>query len=327
MALMTSLDFNQYTSVLTFPKAFDKNLQIYDADRGVGTVADRSWLDSGSPWLKMTPTGFRKILKFIKEDYGNPPIYVTENGVSERGPIDLNDTPRIYYYENYINNAMKAFLLDGVDLRGYTAWTLMDNLEWTPGFAESLVKDLTLIPSASQTFPSEETHDVFDCSHALPSKLRDHFQYLQSRGVTHYKVPLSWSHILPTGDSSRPNRDTVRCYRTLLEQLTESGLQPLVVLHRSAVPEGLRATLGDWDSPELPEAFERYAEFVFAEFGDSVKYWITFSHLDELSSDEDKALSASALQGALHAHDRVYQLYHRMVSVKGKTLSLIIRVH
>lgn len=81
---------------------------MYFHSRGVGTATDRSWQDSGSQWLKMTPSGFRNILKFIKEEYGNPPIYVTENGVSERGPINLNDTPRVYYYENYINNGMKG---------------------------------------------------------------------------------------------------------------------------------------------------------------------------------------------------------------------------
>ncbi|XP_023665732.2 lactase/phlorizin hydrolase [Paramormyrops kingsleyae] len=127
--------FNHYTTVLAF-KVDYHNLQHYDADRGAGTIADRSWLDSGSTWLKVTPPGFRKILNFIKEEYGNPPIYITENGISERGPVDLNDTHRINYYKHYINQALKAKLLDGVDIKGFTAWTLMDNLEWATGFAE-----------------------------------------------------------------------------------------------------------------------------------------------------------------------------------------------
>ncbi|XP_028847202.1 lactase-phlorizin hydrolase-like [Denticeps clupeoides] len=127
--------FNHYTTVLAF-KVDYKNLQHYDADRGAGTIADRAWLDSGSSWLKVTPVGFRKILNFIKDEYGNPPIYITENGISERGPMDLNDEHRTHYYDNYINQALKAYLLDGVDIRGYTAWTLMDNLEWATGFEE-----------------------------------------------------------------------------------------------------------------------------------------------------------------------------------------------
>ncbi|XP_033990534.1 lactase-phlorizin hydrolase-like [Trematomus bernacchii] len=127
--------FNHYTTVLAFPVNYG-NLQHYDADRGAGTIADRSWLDSGSSWLKVSPFGFRRILNFIKAEYGNPPIIITENGISERGPVDLNDTLRSYYYEQYINQLLKAYLLDNVDIRGYTAWSLMDNLEWATGFSE-----------------------------------------------------------------------------------------------------------------------------------------------------------------------------------------------
>ncbi|NWY48330.1 LPH hydrolase, partial [Sylvia atricapilla] len=127
---------NHYTTVLAYNLNYPKGVMSYDSDRGVATVTDRSWLSSGSLWLKVTPFGFRKILRWIKEEYNDPPIYVTENGVSERGAFEFNDTWRMHYYRSYINEALKAVVLDGVDLRGYTAWTLMDNLEWAVGFAE-----------------------------------------------------------------------------------------------------------------------------------------------------------------------------------------------
>ncbi|NXA74906.1 LPH hydrolase, partial [Thryothorus ludovicianus] len=127
---------NHYTTVLTYNLNYPKGVKSYDSDRGVATVTDRSWLRSGSLWLKVTPFGFRKILRWIKDEYNNPPIYVTENGVSERGAFQFNDTWRMHYYRTYINEALKAIVLDGVDLRGYTAWTLMDNLEWAVGYEE-----------------------------------------------------------------------------------------------------------------------------------------------------------------------------------------------
>lgn len=85
-----------------------KPFHLFNLLRGAGTIADRTWLDSGSSWLKVSPFGFRRILNFIKEEYGNPPIIVTENGMSERGPIDLNDIHRSYYYEKYINQLLKG---------------------------------------------------------------------------------------------------------------------------------------------------------------------------------------------------------------------------
>uniref|UniRef100_A0A8C4TIM0 Lactase n=1 Tax=Erpetoichthys calabaricus TaxID=27687 RepID=A0A8C4TIM0_ERPCA len=122
--------FNHYTTVLAYNFKYATIIQATKAE------TDRSWLGSGSFWLKVTPFGFRKILKYIKEEYGNPPIYITENGISERGEVDLNDVWRKHYYTSYINEALKAYKLDGADIRGYTAWTLMDNLEWATGFSD-----------------------------------------------------------------------------------------------------------------------------------------------------------------------------------------------
>ncbi|XP_039456084.1 lactase-phlorizin hydrolase-like isoform X2 [Oreochromis aureus] len=126
---------NHYTSVLAFPVDHGDAPSI-EADKGVVVVSDRTWLDAGSVWLKVAPFGIRRLLNFIKNEYGNPPIIITENGVSERGPVDLNDVHRIYFYEKYINEVLKAYLLDGVDVRGYTAWSLLDNLEWAAGYIE-----------------------------------------------------------------------------------------------------------------------------------------------------------------------------------------------
>uniref|UniRef100_A0A8C0HTJ8 Lactase/phlorizin hydrolase n=1 Tax=Balaenoptera musculus TaxID=9771 RepID=A0A8C0HTJ8_BALMU len=151
--------FNHYTTVLAYDFNYASWISSFDADRGVASITDRSWPDSGSFWLKMTPFGFRRILNWLKEEYNNPPIYVTENGVSQREESDLNDTARIYYLRSYINEALKA-VQDKVDLRGYTVWTLMDNFEWATGFAEKFgvhfvnYTDTSLprIPKASAKF-------------------------------------------------------------------------------------------------------------------------------------------------------------------------------
>ncbi|NWX98754.1 LPH hydrolase, partial [Nothoprocta ornata] len=126
---------NHYTTVLVYNLNYPAAVASYDSDRGVASMSDRSWLGSGSFWLQVTPSGFGKLLKWIWDEY-KAPIYVTENGISERGDVDLNDTWRIDYHKSYLNEALKAYMIQDVDLRGYAAWTLMDNLEWAAGFAE-----------------------------------------------------------------------------------------------------------------------------------------------------------------------------------------------
>lgn len=62
---------------------------------------------SGSGWLKVTPFGLRKILNWIKNHYNNMPVYVTENGISDKNG-SLTDYHRIHYYRTYINEMLKG---------------------------------------------------------------------------------------------------------------------------------------------------------------------------------------------------------------------------
>uniref|UniRef100_A0A667YFN3 Cytosolic beta-glucosidase n=1 Tax=Myripristis murdjan TaxID=586833 RepID=A0A667YFN3_9TELE len=108
----------------------------YFTDRDLAELVDPRWPDPGSEWLYSVPWGFRRLLNFVKTQYGNPMIYVTENGVSEKMLCtELCDDWRIQYYKDYINEMLKA-IKDGVNVRGYTAWSLLDKFEWDEGYSE-----------------------------------------------------------------------------------------------------------------------------------------------------------------------------------------------
>lgn len=62
---------------------------------------------SGSSWLFVTPFGLRKVLNWVKMTYNNIPVYITENGVSDRNG-SLEDYSRVYFYRNYINEMLKG---------------------------------------------------------------------------------------------------------------------------------------------------------------------------------------------------------------------------
>lgn len=94
-----------------------------------------------SPWLYVYPEGIRGILNWISKRYNSPTIYVFENGVSvpheNELPINqaIHDTFRVDFYKAYIKKALDAINLGGIDLRGYFAWSLMDNFEWADGYS------------------------------------------------------------------------------------------------------------------------------------------------------------------------------------------------
>ncbi|XP_068595144.1 lactase-like protein [Brachionichthys hirsutus] len=108
----------------------------YFNDRDLAELVDPRWPDPGSEWLYSVPWGFRRLLNFVKTQYGNPMVYVTENGVSEKMLCtELCDEWRIQYYKGYINEMLKA-IKDGVNVKGYTAWSLLDKFEWDEGYSE-----------------------------------------------------------------------------------------------------------------------------------------------------------------------------------------------
>ena len=80
------------------------------------------------------------VLQWVQQRYGNIPLYITENGAAFYDPPvapaeGVQDPLRIAYYQSHLGAVADA-LRAGVDVRGYMAWSLLDNLEWAHGFSK-----------------------------------------------------------------------------------------------------------------------------------------------------------------------------------------------
>lgn len=130
------LGLNHYTSRLVYPTP-ENDINAAEIswfkDADVTDYEDPKWYAAASSWLKVVPLGLRRLVTYLHQTY-KVPIYITENGFSDFiGNID--DMQRVYYYKHYINQLLKAVKLDGADVRGYFAWSLMDNFEWAKGYS------------------------------------------------------------------------------------------------------------------------------------------------------------------------------------------------
>ena len=106
------------------------------------TWVDRAPLDKKyfDPELGPTayPDGLKELAKRYREEYGNPVIYITENGTGATVPKGIiNDEFRIKYVSRYLK-ALKEANDEGSDIRGYFYWTLIDNFEWAQGFTHPM---------------------------------------------------------------------------------------------------------------------------------------------------------------------------------------------
>ena len=91
---------------------------------------------TGMGW-PIVPDAFLSLLRTLDSRYDLPPLYITENGCSfadEPGPDGtVDDASRIEFLDAHIA-AVRAAVEEGVDIRGYFTWSLLDNFEWAEGY-------------------------------------------------------------------------------------------------------------------------------------------------------------------------------------------------
>lgn len=122
---------NYYTRSVTKYDAQNYPLQVQPV-RQNATYTETGW--------EVYPQGLTDTLTWIRDRYKNPPVYITENGsafydppIAENGVVD--DPLRVNYQKKHLR-AISDAIAQGCDIRGYMAWSFMDNLEWSLGFSK-----------------------------------------------------------------------------------------------------------------------------------------------------------------------------------------------
>jgi beta-glucosidase len=118
---------------------YTRNLERFDAQGFLGAAVVRPvGVFTAMDW-EIYPPGLYRVLREFHERY-RLPLYVTENGAGYEdeapGPDGhVNDRERLLYLQGHLEACHRA-LADGVDLRGYMVWSLLDNFEWGFGYAK-----------------------------------------------------------------------------------------------------------------------------------------------------------------------------------------------
>jgi beta-glucosidase len=111
--------------------------QAYPLEASGVRQPQKTYTETG--W-EVFPQGLTDTLVWFRDRYGTLPLYVTENGAAFYDPPVaenelVEDSLRVAYYRDHLK-AVRAALDQGVDVRGYFAWSLLDNFEWSLGYAK-----------------------------------------------------------------------------------------------------------------------------------------------------------------------------------------------
>ena len=157
--LLGSSDFlglNHYSSAMASEPRQPLAFGGYWGIQHVKISEDPSWGSKTEMGWSVVPEGAIELLKWIDKRYNHPAIYVTENGMAAHEPgvflaspflsagshcycpdlsHSVEDSARSEYIRGYVRSFLEA-RREGVDLRGYFYWSLIDNFEWQYGYSK-----------------------------------------------------------------------------------------------------------------------------------------------------------------------------------------------
>jgi beta-glucosidase len=127
-----------YRTIVSAPSALERLshaqqwlFPVKMAAGGQGAKTDLGW--------EVWPQALYDVVMRITHDFNRPVLEITESGCSYNDGPDaggvIRDTRRIEYHRQYLQ-ALARSMADGADVRGYHAWSLMDNFEWAEGFSQ-----------------------------------------------------------------------------------------------------------------------------------------------------------------------------------------------
>lgn len=135
-------------------------------------------------------------------------------------------------------------------------------------------------------------------------------------GLKAYRFSIQWTRIVPDGDGEI-NAKGVAFYHRLIDGLIAQGIAPIVTMYHFDLPQAL-AEKGGWGSRATVDAFVRYAEVLYREFGSKVTYWLTINEQNMM------VLYGSALDildGPLNRGVSAYQKNHHMLLAQARAMS------
>jgi beta-glucosidase len=133
LQIATPIDFlgvNYYSRALVADDPNGGLLATRQVLPGYAQLTEMGW--------EVYPEGLYKLLCRLQEEYQPPAIYITENGCAYADRLEdgrVHDAERIAYLRAHLAAAQRA-IEEGVPLRGYLVWSLLDNFEWAHGYSK-----------------------------------------------------------------------------------------------------------------------------------------------------------------------------------------------
>lgn len=174
------------------------------------------------------------------------------------------------------------------------------------------------IQDARNNIPEGTTNFKVASNHY--NKWKEDVKMMAEMGLKSYRFSISWARIMPLG-FGKVNEQGLKFYSDLIDELLKNKIEPIITMYHFDLPNGLEEK-GGWLNPEIVNNFETYAEILFENYGDRVKYWLTINEQNVMILFGE--IVGINLKGSTNKLKDLYQINHHMMMSQAKA---IIKCH
>lgn len=165
-------------------------------------------------------------------------------------------------------------------------------------------------------------HEAIDMYHHF----KEDIKMFAEMGFKCYRLSIAWTRILPNGDDEIPNEEGLRFYHEVFDECLKYGIEPLVTICHFDTPIALIKKYGGWKDRRMIDAFLYLCDILFKNYGDKVKYWLTFNEINMLlhmpfmgagivfeEGEDEELVKYQAAHHELIASAKAVKLAHEMM--------------
>jgi 6-phospho-beta-glucosidase len=147
---------------------------------------------------------------------------------------------------------------------------------------------------------------------------KEDISLLAEMGFKAYRFSIAWTRIYPNGDGAL-NQKGIDFYNDLINEIIKYGIEPIVTMYHFDLPFALQQK-GGWSNRKTIDAFEVYAQILFENFGDRVKYWLTINEQNMMILHGDAIGTVDP--NLENPKKELYQQNHHMLLAQAKAINL-----
>lgn len=171
-------------------------------------------------------------------------------------------------------------------------------------------------PSIIDMYEHPEGVADFSVASDYYHRYREDIALFAELGLKAYRFSIAWTRILPEG-TGKVNEKGLDFYRNVIAECLKYNIQPVVTIYHFDLPYCLEEK-GGWLNRETIDAFVEYADVLFKNFGDSVKYWLTINEQNTM------ILHPGAIGlpkgGKVPSTKELYQQNHHMMLAQARVI-------